>query len=205
MTAWKLFDGDTAHVSTAAFHHDRERAPHLEQPWQRPRMDKAAGFVRIAAGAYARETISSATVSDLGCGDGGLLSLIQDDLHVGAAWGYDFQPSNVAGWAERGVKADSYDVFGADRERVQFGTITVVTEVLEHLTNPAAALLWIGEHTRFLVASSPWIETADNHDPCHAWAFDPPGYAALITGAGFTVLLHEPVGAFQVVLAEARP
>lgn len=196
MTAWKLFDGDTAHVSTAAFHHDRERAPHLEQPWQRPRMDKAAEFVRLAAA-----RVTPASVSDLGCGDGGLLSLVQHEVD---AWGYDFQPSNVAGWAERGVKADPYDVFGADSERVQFGTITVVTEVLEHLTDPAAALLWIGEHTRFLVASSPWIETADNHDPCHAWAFDPPGYAALITGAGFTVLLHEPVGAFQVVLAEAQ-
>lgn len=202
MTAWKLFEGDVAPVSTAAFHEHRERAPHLEQPWQRPRMDKAAEFVRVAAKQAALHW-SAATVSDLGCGDGGLLSLIRND--VDHAWGYDFQPSNVAGWAERGVQAELLDVFGADRDRVLFGSITVVTEVLEHLTDPAAAVAWIAQHSRFLVASSPWIESAANHDECHAWAFDPSGYADLLRAGGFTILAHEPVGAFQVVLAEARP
>lgn len=197
MTAWKLFEGDVASVSTAAFHAHRERAPHLEQPWQRPRMDQAAEFIRVAA-----RRCAPASVSDLGCGDGGLLSLIQHD--VDAAWGYDFQPSNIAGWVERGVKADWLDVFGADRDRVEFGTITVVTEVLEHLSDPAAAVAWIREHSRFLVASSPFIENDQNHDECHAWAFDPDGYADLIRGAGFTIVAHQPVGAFQVVLAEAK-
>jgi methyltransferase family protein len=201
MTAWKLFEGDIAPVSTPEFHAHRERAPHLEQPWQRPRMDKAAEFVRFAAVHVRADGKDFASVSDLGCGDGGLLSLIQDD--VDAAWGYDFQPSNAAGWAERGVKADLLDVFGADWDRVHYGTITVVTEVLEHLTDPAAALARIREHSRFLVASSPWIENDERHDECHAWAFDPPGYAELIQNAGFTVLVQEPVGPFQVVLAEA--
>lgn len=204
MTAWKLFEGDVSPVSTAAFHEHRERAPHLEQPWQRPRMDKAAEFVRLAAEKMATEAHPHSvrvSVSDLGCGDGGLLSLIQGD--VGEAWGYDFQPSNAAGWKERGVEAHLVDVFGADHDAVHFGTITVVTEVLEHLTDPAAAVAWIHEHSRFLVASSPFIETADNHDECHAWAFDPDGYADLIRGAGYTIVAHQPVGAFQVVLAEA--
>lgn len=196
MTAWKLFDGDVAPVSTAAFHQHRERAPHVDQPQHRPRLDKAASFVKAVL-KYA----DPPTVSDLGCGDGGLLSLIQDDAE---AWGYDFQPSNTDGWKERGVFAEQADVFDSDRDRVQFGTITVVTEVLEHLTDPAAALAWIREHSRFLVASSPWIETDQSHDECHAWAFDPQGYYALITDAGWHVLLHEQVGAFQVVLAEAR-
>lgn len=203
MTAWKLFDGDTAPVSTAAFHEHRERAPHVDQPHHRPRLDKAAQFV-MAVARYAEPP----TVSDLGCGDGGLLSLLQGHSQANsleACWGYDFQPSNVDGWAERGVKATQADVFGADRDTVQLGTITVVTEVLEHLTDPAAALAWIRQHSRFLIASSPWIETADNHDECHAWAFDPEGYYALMVAAGWHVLLHEQVGAFQVVLAEARP
>jgi SAM-dependent methyltransferase len=197
VTAWKLFDGDVAHVSTAAFHAHRERAPHVDQPHHRPRLDKAAEFVRLAA---ARHT--PASVSDLGCGDGGLLSLIRLDVD---AWGYDFQPTNVAGWKERHVRADLLDVFGADRDRVQFGTITVVTEVLEHLTDPHGAVAWIREHSRFLVASSPWVETADAHDECHAWAFNPSGYADMIRDAGWNLLAHEPVGPFQVVLAEAAP
>lgn len=197
MTAWKLFEGDVAHVSTAEFHAHRERADHLGDPWHRPRLLKAAEFVRLA---IAR--CDNPTVSDLGCGDGGLLSLIQDEVE---AWGYDFCPANAGGWAERGVKAEHLDVFGADRDRVRLGAITVVTEVLEHLTDPAGALRWIREHSRFLVASSPWIETDLRHDECHAWAFDVAGYRELIVSAGFRVLRHAEAGGFQIVLAEATP
>ena len=204
MTAWKLFAGDVAHVSTAEFHAGRSRARHLDDPYHRPRLLKAAEFVRAATWMHARPT-----VSDLGCGDGGLLSLIQADAEAWAygveAWGYDFCPANAEGWAERGVKAEHLDVFGADRDRAWLGSITVVTEVLEHLTDPAAALQWIREHSRFLVASSPWIETDLRHDECHAWAFDVAGYRELITTAGFRVLRHAEVGGFQVVLAEAAP
>lgn len=195
MTAWKLFEGDAAHVSTADFHADRERARHLDDPFHRPRLEAAASLVRHAALMAAEPS-----VSDLGCGDGGLLSLIQDEM---PAWGYDFCPANTAGWPERGVKAEQLDVFGADRDRVRFGSITVVTEVLEHLTDPAGALRWIREHSRFLVASSPWAETDLQHDECHAWAFDRAGYRDLITAARFRVLRHAEVGGFQVVLAEA--
>ena len=198
MTAWKLFDGDTAHVSTSEFHADRERARHLDDPWHRPRLERAAEFVREAVRRLPQPL--RATVSDLGCGDGGLLSLIQDDAD---AWGYDFCPANTAGWPERGVKAEQLDVFGVDSDRVRFGAITVVTEVLEHLTDPAGALVRIRTNSQFLVASSPWAETDLRHDECHAWAFDRAGYRDLITGAGFRVLRHAEVGGFQVVLAEA--
>jgi hypothetical protein len=195
VTAWKLFTGVVAHVSTADFHAHRERARHLDDPFHQPRLFKASEYVRAAARMHPHPT-----VSDLGCGDGGLLSLVQDEVE---AWGYDFAPANAAGWAERGVKAEQLDVFGADSSRVRFGVITVVTEVLEHLTDPGAALAWIREHSRFLVASSPWIENDLRHDECHAWAFDKAGYRDLIAGAGFRVLRHAEVGGFQVVLAEA--
>lgn len=194
MTAWKLFDGDVAHVSTAEFHEHRDRADHLGDPWHRPRLLKAAELVRLAIA-----QLEQPTVSDLGCGDGGLLSLIKDEAE---AWGYDFAPANAAGWPERGVKAEQLNVFGRDSGRVRFGSITVVTEVLEHLTNPGRALAWIRENSRFLVASSPWAEDDVRHDECHAWAFDVAGYRDLITTAGFRVLRHAQVGGFQVVLAE---
>ena len=94
MAEWKLFDGDQAHVSTAEFHAHRERAPHLEQSGHRDRLLTAASFVMTAVGLGAR------SASDLGCGDGGLLSLLAGRVD---AWGYDFQPSNAAGWAEREI------------------------------------------------------------------------------------------------------
>ena len=191
MTEWKLFAGDVAEVSTAAFHEHRERAPHLEQPIHRERLMTAAQFVFVAANLGAR------TVSDLGCGDGGLLSLIHNQVK---AWGYDFAPANIRGWVEREVEASFLDVFGADRDQVQFGDVTVVTEVLEHLTDPRGAVQWIGRNSRFIVASSPWDENDQSHDPCHAWAFDRPGYAALIEQGGYRLLQHVNVGRFQVVL-----
>jgi hypothetical protein len=188
---WKLFDGDVADVSTFGFHEHRERATHLEQPIHRNRLILAAHFAAVAA------DLGGQTLSDLGCGDGGLLSLVQDRVD---AWGYDFAPANAAGWPERGVKAEALDVFGADRGRVSFGDITCVTEVLEHLTDPHEAVRWIAGHSRFIVASSPHDETAELHDECHAWAWDRDGYRALIASAGYRVVQHRNAGRFQVIL-----
>src|SRR6266545_4157660 len=104
MSQWRLFDGDVAYVSTFAFHQHRERAPHLEQPAHRDRLLHAAELVLAAQTLLGQP----ASVSDLGCGDGGLLSLVQDQ--VADAWGYDFTPANAAGWVARGVKAQPLDV-----------------------------------------------------------------------------------------------
>lgn len=198
MNQWRLFDGATAQVSTFAFHEHRERAPHLEQPAHRARLVRAADLVLQAQTMLGQP----AAVSDLGCGDGGLLSLIQD--RVGEAWGYDFCPANAAGWSERGVKAQALDVFGADAGLVRFGDVAVVTEVLEHLSDPHGALRWIGSHAPMLVASSPWNENDVVHDECHAWAFDRPGYRDLVEQAGWKLVEHVDVDRFQLVLA-ARP
>lgn len=189
---FKLFDGDVAQVSTFEFHKDRERAAHLEQPAHRPRLLHAANLVKVAIG------LGAATVSDLGCGDGGLLQLLRP-MDV-TAWGYDFAPANAAGWDERGVTAFALDVFGADRGEVDFGDVTVVTEVLEHLTDPHGEVAWIAEHSRFIVASSPWNEGPEGHDECHAWCWDVEGYRALIEGGGFRVIRHDQVGQFQLIL-----
>lgn len=191
---WKLFDGDVAEVSTFAFHENRERAAHLEQPIHRGRLHSAAALVSVAA------TLGAATVSDLGCGDGGLLSLLVDNPRIVEAWGYDFAPANAEGWGERGVTADLLDVFGDDADKVKFGVVTVVTEVLEHLTDPHAAVRWIGGHSRFIVASSPWDETPERCDPCHAWAFDRDGYRQLLEHGGYRVLQHRDVDRFQLIL-----
>ena len=192
MTEYKLFDGSTPFVSTFEFHEHRERAPHLEQEGHRPRLLMAAEFVSDAIGMCRGDP----SVSDLGCGDGGLLSIVQQWC---PAWGYDFQPSNQPGWEQRGVQAKAVDVFNDPEALVEFGKITVTTEVLEHLANPHDTVRWIHGHTQFLVASSPWVENDIHHDPCHAWAWDQAGYRALIEDGGFTVRRHELVGGFQVI------
>jgi hypothetical protein len=221
---WRLFSGPEAAVSTAGFHACRERAAHLEDPAHRPRLQAAAALVVVAATmaadrdpAVTSREGKEAAVSDLGCGDGGLLSLLATTPGpgsagrawmppIGDAWGYDFAPANQAGWAERGVPAELADVFGADADWVRVGDIAVVTEVLEHLTDPHAAAAWIAERgARWLVASSPLDEHPGNADPVHAWAFTPGGYAALLTGAGWRLIHHAPVGRYQLVLATTLP
>lgn len=207
MGEWRLFEGDVPHVSTFEFHKDRARAPHLEQPGHRPRLERACELVLDAANALSLTATFAegpATVSDLGCGDGGLLQLLAEHEDI-EAWGYDFQPSNTAGWAQRGVTATPYDVFGADRDRIRLGRIAVATEVLEHLADPHGAVRWIGEHAEFIVASSPWQERPSRHDECHAWAWDLAGYQALIRQGGYAVEVHDRVGPFQLILGRRTP
>jgi SAM-dependent methyltransferase len=197
MAEYKLFEGAVPYVSTAEFHADRPRAPHLEQAGHQERLHLAAGLVHRAA-----ESCGGASVSDLGCGDGGLLSLVQKDDQVLGAWGYDFCPANVAGWRERDVVAQALDVFGADWEQVEFGTVVVMTEVLEHLADPHGVLNCLRDTgAARLVCSSPWNENPQQHDACHAWAWDLEGYASMIESAGWTIERHQQAGLFQVVLA----
>lgn len=201
MTEWKLFDGATPHVSTFEFHEHRERAPHLEQVHHQPRLFRAEQFVRTAA-----QELDGATVSDLGCGDGGLLSLLKDAPGITAAWGYDFAPANAAGWAERGVQAAAADVFGADWYSVVLGDIAVMTEVLEHVADPHGVVWRLrARGVKRLVCSSPWDESPARHCPEHAWAWDMDGYATMVGAAGWQIRQHESVGGFQVLWAAASP
>jgi SAM-dependent methyltransferase len=210
MTEWRLYpDHDVPPVSTYEFHADRERAPHLEQSVHRDRLERARDFVVLAAGLILdaqryREVI---TVSDLGCGDGGLLQLLGDVKGIDA-WGYDFHPASQAGWAERGVRAEAVDVFGVEGggiggRGVLIGDIAVCTEVLEHIADPHKAVRWIAGQATYFVASSPATETDLSHDEAHAWAWDMEGYRALLEGAGFEIERHVQVGMFQVILGRS--
>ncbi len=189
MTEWRLFDGDTPHVPTFADHEHRDRAPHLEQPLHRDRLLTAADTIR---------GLNPASVVDLGCGDGGLLSL----LHGIPAWGYDFHPASAVAWAERGIAAERLDVFNA-RHVPRWGQLAVMTEVLEHLADPHGVVEWVSRNTEFVVASSPKDETGDGHADCHAWAWDMDGYRALFE-PHFEILDHVPVGWSQLITGRSR-
>lgn len=189
MAEWRLFDGDHSHVSTFAFHEHRERAPHLEQEWHRARLLRTAELVR---------SLEPASVVDLGCGDGGLLSLLGGI----DAWGYDFQPSNQEAWEERKVHAEFADVFASDSP-VAWGQVAVMTEVLEHLAEPHEVLARIARHVDYVVASSPHNETGDAHCAEHAWAWDVDGYRALFA-EHFNVEHHERVDWSQLVVARSK-
>jgi hypothetical protein len=228
MAEYKLFEGDIPFVSTAEFHKDRERAPHLEQSGHRERLYLAADLIRKTA-EHAHAPCGTAefftptlTFSDLGCGDGGLLSVVE--MWFTDAWGYDFQPSNEAGWKERRVNAESINIFTPERykisepcdggcasnwgkpcdcEEVRLGNIVAMTEVLEHLADPRAALRWIRSRpdVQYLVCSSPYTETSESHCEEHAWAWDIAGYYELLRSTGWVPVERHLTGMFQVILA----
>jgi len=187
----RLFpEGTVPDCSTAAWYAERDRAPHLEEYPHIARLATTASMVHRA------RTLGADSVVDVGCGDGGLLSLLDPRL---PAWGYDLQPSNVEGGAVRGVDVRLGDAVAGD---IEWGEVAVATEVLEHLVDPHGFVARIAEHARWLVASSPANETAESHYEHHLWAFDQVGYRALMEQAGWTVIEHVTNDdGFQILLA----
>lgn len=152
-------------------------------------MELAAEYVQEA-----RDRFGLVSVSDMGAGDGGLLSLVR-----GCCWGYDLQPANVdAALHERLVPVSLADF---TRDRVEWGDIAVCTETLEHMIDPHG---WLAQvPSRCVVASSPDGETEACHYEFHAWGWSQAGYRAMFESAGFRVVRHACFG-FQVVLAVRR-
>jgi 2-polyprenyl-3-methyl-5-hydroxy-6-metoxy-1,4-benzoquinol methylase len=199
MTEWQLFEpGTVPECTTSAWYEGRERAPHVDQEAHRGRLVLAADMVRDAIDQYGVRS-----VVDLGCGDGGLLSLLQPYSfeHDVPMWGYDLQRSNVnPAVLERGVDVRYGD---AVHGQVEWGELAVCTEFLEHLVTPHEFLAWVRSHARVIVASSPFTETGQSHYEFHTWAWDMPGYRALVEHAGFEVVRHETTSMFQVIQAVA--
>jgi len=194
VTEHRLFpQGTVPEYTRPGWYADRERAPHLEQPGHRERLFRAAHSVLASA-----IELRLDTAVDLGAGDGGLLSLLLGHTQLRATWGYDLQPSNVtAARTDRAVDVRLGDVVDG---AIEWGDIAVATEMLEHLVDPHAFVRRIAEHSRVLIASSPWGETPDDHYEFHAWAWDHDGYVALLEQAGYGIRAHTTVGSFQVIV-----
>jgi SAM-dependent methyltransferase len=191
---WRLFDeGAVPEYTTAEWYVGRESAPHLEQDGHRDRLMQTAAFVAQAAFGY-----HLVTVVDLGCGDGGLLSLLGSGLK---AWGYDLSPANVEASKDRGVDVRYADVLAGE---VDWGDIAVATEMLEHLVDPHAFVSRIAEHARVLVCSSPADERPGRAYEFHTWCWDELGYRQMVERAGFIVKAYRRVNRFQVMMA-VRP
>jgi 2-polyprenyl-3-methyl-5-hydroxy-6-metoxy-1,4-benzoquinol methylase len=185
-------EGTVPDYCTPEWYLDREMAPHVDQDMHRPRLECAARFARSV-------WQPGMTIVDLGSGDGGLLTLLPD-VPGEAKWGYDLQPTNVAhGTTYRGVDVRYGNVLTDD---IDWGDIAIATEMIEHLVDPHGFCRLVAEHCRYIVASSPWIESHANHYEFHAWAWDVEGYAAMLNANGWRVIAHDTPGNFQVALAE---
>lgn len=186
---WKLF-GDSVDYISAEWYSDRESAHHLEESNHSERLSVAKEFISKAV------ELGGKSISDLGCGDGGLLSILSD-LDV-KSWGYDLAPNNVE-YAVNVRKVDArYTDFNSDD--VEYGDITVMTEVLEHMEDPHSVLKDLP--SKYIVVSSPYNESNLWHYEFHLWAWDDEGYSKFITDAGYKILDKRLVSGWsQVVLA----
>jgi SAM-dependent methyltransferase len=192
LSEWKLFKGKTCEFATAKWYKEREAAHHLEQYGHGERIQKAFDYTRLAMNMF-----DASTVVDLGCGDGGFLSLLKSD-GIGS-WGYDLQPQNIDyAVKNRGVDARLTDFSKASD--LSYGDIVVMTEVLEHLIDPHGTLKKMPG--KYLIVSSPYGETGDAHYEFHLWAWDLEGYRKLVENAGYKIILHDVVWLNQIILAE---
>jgi Methyltransferase domain len=175
VTEWKLFDGPPPGYTACQFFSAHPWVPPAHQAGHADRMTMATGLIREAVAAY-----GPATLSDLGCGDGSLLTLL-DDLPL-RMWGYDIGGQNVTIAQFKGLDVRQADILG---DGLEYGELITCCEVIEHLADPHGFIRSLPG--RLLVLTSPSAETAAWHYEHHAWAWDTAGYAAMITAAGWTV------------------
>lgn len=181
----------TAYESTFEFHEGREAAHHIEETAHKARFDKTIEYIN---------SLDVESLSDLGAGDGGLLSR----LNI-RCWGYDFHIPNIE-YARntRNVDVRNFN-FVEQIDTIELGEVVTITEAIEHLENPHDLLRRISlRGDRYLICSSPVNETKDFHCEEHVWAWDFEGYEALLKDNGWDILKHEVIFPFQIVLAKTH-
>lgn len=193
----KLFDKPQFH--DLAFYSTLEMADHLHQPGHRERLLLTLfdiGTLIIREGAK--------SIADWGAGNGGLLSELKRMFPDIPAWGYDLLPANVEhAQLKLGVDVKLVDFTQVDCE---VGEVVVLGEVLEHLVDPHGILrkLYGTDGVNWLVASSPFTETVENHWPFHLWIWNEGDYPGIFNAAGWRVEKWYYWGGGQFVVA-GRP
>lgn len=203
---WRLFEeGTVPEWTTPEWYEGRDVAPHLEAGHRARLLTAASLTAQAIVNLKIRERPTR--VSDLGAGDGGLLSLLGPAVD---AWGYDLMPENVERATEvRGVAVEYADVLtqewagGFTAGAVTLGDVAVCTEMLEHLIDPHGFVKRIFDMPGVgaLVCSSPADERPGSAYEFHTWCWDLEGFAAMIRAAGWKIKRQQYIAGTQLVLA----
>lgn len=185
MAEHRLFDpADPPEWLDPEWWRDRPHCDHLASP-------TGAHVARLHAAAtlaakLAHET--SSLVTDLGAGDGAVLSLLPQPLCHDSV-GYDVIEADTA--YARDVRdvmvLNSRGAIDPADPYYALSPVVVLTEVLEHMADPHGFLtkLHARPEVRYVVASSPYMETPEKHEWNHAWVWDVAGYRTMFAEAGF--------------------
>lgn len=184
---FKLFekpDYAAGRPGDAAWYKDRAVSDHINEPGHKQRLLQALDLVIEICAIYDIETIS-----DLGAGNGGLLSHMQ---HIGPkCWGYDMSPLAVKDGIER-YKVDLRLLDIIELFDFEVGEIVVMTEYLEHLVRPHDLVncLFLRKNTKFIVASVPGFEDVKKPYEFHLWSWHGTAFADMFTRIGWKVERH---------------
>jgi len=217
MSINRFFDPDKPRdVYSPEFYLNREAADHLYQRPSALRLHLLAGYA-----AYLMRFERLLTAADFGCGTGGLLLLLSDQLAnclmvegyntIAATplewpvlWGYDLQPLNVDMAMSRGIDAKVLDFTTALDEDITWPELLIMTETLEHLLDPAGFLERIPGGTQVLF-SVPLLDDGKKHDSTHLWGWTDDSFPRMCEQAGITVARwHELEGKYQMLWGTKR-
>ncbi|MEV8610269.1 methyltransferase domain-containing protein [Amycolatopsis sp. NPDC051373] len=180
---------------------DSESCNHLAHP----------GGVHTARLTAVADTVTSLVrehridwITDVGAGDGALLSLLPAGLRRSAC-GFELITESVRYANDvRGVEVREANVLTDDIPWGAPTNVVACTEMLEHLPDPHGFVGGVlAANADWVVASSPHGETPERHEWNHAWAWDHDGYAAMFTAAGFDVVEHRSVEWSQILVARS--
>jgi trans-aconitate methyltransferase len=197
MSEWRLFDkGTVPEFTTPGWYEPRDAAPHIDEAGHADRLRMSADLASDAIGRYRPQWLH-----DVGCGDGGFLTLLRDRGRTLPMYGADLAAANVTAAQARGHAAVLAD-WVTDPPADMTEMVTAL-EVLEHLLDPHDFLTRLARSAKWLVASSPYTETPDSHYEYHAWAWDLSGYRDMLSRAGWDVVQQNTVWISQVIVARS--
>lgn len=153
-----------------------------------------------AAVALCEYSAGTTEITDIGTHEAGVLQSLPEPFRS-CSWGYEVNRACIEAAVAKGLDVRYADVVNQD---VPIAEVIVCTEVLEHLEHPHEFARRLGElGARFAVFSSPHSETVEGHHEWnHAWAWDRPGYRAMLEEAGWRIIDHYDVEWSQFAIAE---
>jgi hypothetical protein len=200
MARYQLFENGKPHSHDAEFYAPLEVADHINQEIGGHRFRLMKTLEQLQTLIKPEDTIC-----DFGCGNGGLIREIEKVL-PNKIWGYDLLPANVK---DAHSKSESNNIYYCDfindvNNIVEYPTIALCTEVLEHLVSPDDFLIKLkNKGVKVLLASSPFYETPTYHAPGHLWVFTEDSYKDMFIESGWDVEDHFK-DFFQYIIASNK-
>lgn len=175
---------------------DYENPIHHSKNKKTFRLYAVAGLIN-----FLRDNYDVNEITDLGCGDGGLLDLIyKDDISYN---GIDLSEANIEYAKDKWFDYENIDFLYEDFTTYNIieNELIVCCETLEHLVNPKRLLKSL--YCNYLIASVPMNESINRHGKHHLWAWNEQEFRKTIQDCGFKIMHTARVNErTQIVLAE---